>query len=79
MPELHCGWGIGQVNVAKEVKSALGLNVTIAGLYKNEKHQTKGLLDEEGKILDIDPRSQLFFLFDAHARRSSSFRDHFAP
>ena len=53
--------GIGQVNVAKEVKSALGLNVTIAGLYKNEKHQTKGLLDEEGKILDIDPRSQLFF------------------
>jgi len=53
--------GIGQVNAAKLVKQQLGLTFAIAGLYKNDKHQTKGLLNEEGEVIDIDLKSPLFF------------------
>lgn len=54
--------GIGQINVAKEVRQTLDLSFPIAGLFKNEKHQTKGLLDENGNVIDIDTKSPLFFL-----------------
>lgn len=54
--------GIGQVNVAKEVREALDLKFPIAGLFKNDKHQTKGLLDENNQVIDIDTKSPLFFL-----------------
>lgn len=54
--------GMGQVNVAKEVREALGLSFPIAGLFKNDKHQTKGLLDEAGNVIEIDHKSKLFFL-----------------
>ncbi len=54
--------GVGQVNIAKAVRKELELDFAIAGLYKNEKHQTKGLLDENGTLIDIDSKSPLFFL-----------------
>lgn len=54
--------GLGQLNIAKEVKDTLKLAIPLAGLYKNEKHQTKGLLDESGQIITIDHQSKLFFL-----------------
>lgn len=54
--------GLGQLNVAKAVKAKLGLSFPLAGLYKNEKHQTKGLLNENGEVIDLDSKSGLFFL-----------------
>ncbi len=80
--------GIGQVNVAREVKQALNLTFPIAGLYKNERHQTRGLIGEKGDVINIDPRSPLFFLLmrmqeevhrfaitsHRHKRRKGAFR-----
>lgn len=34
----------------------------IFGLYKDDKHQTKGIIDKKGKIYRIDSKSNLFFL-----------------
>ncbi len=34
----------------------------IFGLYKDDKHQTKGLIDKKGKIYPLDHKSPLFFL-----------------
>ena len=36
--------GVGQVNVAREVISSLGLNIPVAGLKKDDKHTTNMLL-----------------------------------
>ena len=36
--------GIGQVNVAREVIASLGLNIPVAGLKKDDKHNTNALL-----------------------------------
>ena len=36
--------GVGQVNVAREVISSLGLNIPVAGLKKDDKHTTSMLL-----------------------------------
>lgn len=37
--------GVGQVNVAKDViEKQLGLTIPVAGLQKNDKHQTHDLL-----------------------------------
>ena len=54
--------GLGQLNVAKAVKATLGLPIALAGLFKNDKHQTKGLLNEDGQIVELDTKSGLFFL-----------------
>ena len=34
----------------------------IFGLYKDDKHQTKGIIDSKGKVYPIDNKSPLFFL-----------------
>lgn len=54
--------GLGQIKVAREVIEALHVNVHICGLAKDDKHSTAMLLDASGKQIDIDPKSQLFFL-----------------
>lgn len=53
--------GIGQLNAAKEVKKQLNLPFTLAGLFKNDKHQTKGLLNEEGRIVELKSSDKIFF------------------
>lgn len=56
--------GLGQVNAAREViEDRLGLTIPIAGLQKNDKHQTHELLF--GKPLEVVPlprNSEEFFL-----------------
>ncbi|AAM79356.1 TPA: excinuclease ABC subunit UvrC [Streptococcus pyogenes] len=56
--------GVGQVNVAKDViEKQLGLTIPVAGLQKNDKHQTHDLLF--GNPLEVVPlprRSEEFFL-----------------
>lgn len=53
--------GINQLNAIKEIVSNLNLEINLAGLVKDEKHNTRALINEEGEILEIDKRSDLFF------------------
>lgn len=55
--------GVGQINAAKEILDNLGLDIPIAGLAKNDKHQTQGLLfGEPLEIVPLSRQSQEFFL-----------------
>ncbi len=56
--------GQGQVNVAKEViQEQLGLDIPIAGLQKNDKHQTHELLFcDPLQVVELSRNSQEFFL-----------------
>lgn len=56
--------GQGQVNTAKQViKDELGLDIPIAGLQKNDKHQTHELLfGDPLQVIELSRTSQEFFL-----------------
>lgn len=55
--------GIGQINAAKTILDDLGLDIPIAGLAKNDKHQTQELLfGEPLEIVPLSRQSQEFFL-----------------
>ena len=54
--------GLPQVHAGKEALKEIGIDIPLFGLYKNDKHQTKGLIDSDGHTYDIDTKSPLFFL-----------------
>lgn len=55
--------GAGQVNIAKKVLKELGLKIPVAGMQKNDKHQTSELLfGDPLEIVDLSRQSQEFFL-----------------
>ena len=56
--------GQGQVNIAKQViQDELGLDIPIAGLQKNDKHQTNELLfGDPLQVIELSRTSQEFFL-----------------
>lgn len=55
--------GQGQVNAAKSVLDRLGLAIPIAGLQKNDRHQTHELLfGQPLQVVDLPRNSQEFFL-----------------
>ena len=57
--------GIGQMNVAREVITSLGLNIPVAGLKKDNHHATESLLFEEPIIeIPIDKKSNVFYLLE---------------
>jgi len=49
--------GLPQLNAIKEKYP-----FPIFGLYKDDKHSTKGIIDKKGKLYPIDNKSPLFFL-----------------
>ncbi|EHI69741.1 excinuclease ABC subunit UvrC [Streptococcus ictaluri] len=56
--------GQGQVNVARDViENQLGLSIPVAGLQKNDKHQTQELLfGNPLSIVELPRQSEVFFL-----------------
>ena len=56
--------GQGQVNVAKDVlRKELNLSIPVAGLQKNDKHQTNELLfGDPLQVIDLPRQSEEFFL-----------------
>ena len=56
--------GQGQINIAKQViQGELGLDIPIAGLQKNDKHQTHELLfGDPLEVVELSRNSQEFFL-----------------
>ena len=55
--------GIGQINVAREVISSLGLKIEVCGLKKDDTHSTNMLLGKDPlEEIKIDNHSDLFLL-----------------
>lgn len=54
--------GLPQVHATLEGLKEVGVSIPVAGLYKNDKHQTEGLIDANGLTHPIDRKSRLFFL-----------------
>ncbi len=54
--------GLPQVHASKEGLKKAGVDIPVFGLFKNEKHQTEGIIDENGSIYPLDNKSSLFFL-----------------
>ena len=54
--------GLPQAHAALEGLEKAGVEIPVFGLYKNDKHQTSGLLDKDGKTYALDRKSALFFL-----------------
>ena len=54
--------GLGQIHAGSEVIEELGLNIPVFGLFKNDKHQTKGLMDKDGNVISLEDNKSLFFL-----------------
>ncbi len=53
--------GLGQVNIACEVLSELGLDIPVAGMVKDDHHNTRGLI-YNGEEIEIDRTSEGFKL-----------------
>lgn len=53
--------GQNQINVALEVMDNLGLSIPVAGLFKNDRHHTSGLIYRE-TMYPIEPKSRLFLM-----------------
>lgn len=53
--------GLNQLNSVKDLISNLNLDINLAGLVKDDKHNTRALINENGEVIDIDKRSDLFF------------------
>ena len=55
--------GYNQVRIAKDIIDGLGLKIRVIGLVKNDKHKTSSIIDEEGRVLEVSPNSNLFLFF----------------
>ncbi len=53
--------GENQINVAQEVLDNLNLDIPLAGLAKNDKHHTNGLI-YQGNLYEINKKSRLFLM-----------------
>ncbi len=63
MPDLLLAdGGLTQVHACMEAFAEVDVHFPVFGLYKNDKHETAGLIDAEGNTYPIDSKSPLFFL-----------------
>ena len=54
--------GITQVRAAKEVLNELKINIPIYGLVKNDKHRTRGIIDENRVEFEIHDDEVMHFI-----------------
>ena len=54
--------GLNQIVVAKEALDNIGVDIPLFGLYKNDKHQTEGLMDASGNTYKIENKAIFFLL-----------------
>lgn len=54
--------GISQVRAAIQGLRKADVDIPVFGLFKNEKHETKGLVGQDGKEYPLNSSSPLFFL-----------------
>lgn len=56
--------GKGQINAAKAALRSLNLALPVAGMVKNDRHQTSGLLNDDGDTLFFERNSPTFRLLE---------------
>jgi excinuclease ABC subunit C len=71
--------GENQVQAALEAEEQTGVQVKLAGLKKNDRHETEALISDQGEYIPIDKSSSLFFLLmrmqdEVHRFAITSFR-----
>lgn len=54
--------GIGQVHASLEGLKEAEVSIPVFGLYKNDRHETEGIIDKDENIYPLDNHSPLFFL-----------------
>ncbi len=54
--------GINQVHATYEALEELGISIPVFGLYKNERHETEGIIDRDENIYPLGSKTPLFFL-----------------
>ena len=54
--------GAQQIEAAKEIRDMLDLNLRIAGLVKDDKHNTRALMNDQLEEIPLKKESSLFFL-----------------
>lgn len=54
--------GKGQINAATKALKELNLTIPVAGMVKNDRHQTHGLLDQSGNLVDLPKSHPTFYL-----------------
>jgi excinuclease ABC subunit C len=54
--------GLQQINAAKEILESLDLNIPLAGLVKDDKHNTNHLMKQNLEKIEIDKTSNVFHL-----------------
>ena len=54
--------GLGQIHEGEKIIKELELDIPVFGLFKNDKHQTKGIMDKDGNIYPLDDNKPLFFM-----------------
>jgi excinuclease ABC subunit C len=54
--------GITQVHACLEALAEAEVQIPVYGLYKNDKHQTEGIIDQNEQTYPLDNKSPLFFL-----------------
>jgi excinuclease ABC subunit C len=50
-----------QLKAAQRALNSLSLSIPVIGLFKNEKHQTKGIITLDGEVIDLTQTPSLFF------------------
>ena len=55
--------GLTQIKAGNEILNSINANIPLFGLFKNDKHQTKGLMDKNGNIYEINNKNLFFFFF----------------
>ncbi|MCM1564417.1 MAG: excinuclease ABC subunit UvrC [Dehalobacter sp.] len=54
--------GKGQVKAALDALKELRLTIPVAGMVKNDRHETRSLINQAGRELSIDTRVEVFYL-----------------
>ncbi len=54
--------GISQVHATIEGLKEAGVDIPVFGLYKNDRHETEGIIDKDERVYPLDNHSPLFFL-----------------
>ena len=54
--------GLNQIHAAKRALEKAEVHINLFGLVKNDKHQTAGLMDQEGRVYEIENKNIFFLL-----------------
>ena len=54
--------GLGQVHAGIDALKEIDVDIPVFGLFKNDRHQTKGLIDKDGNVISLEDNKSLFFL-----------------